>query len=203
MTASPLIKVDLTGLPTDLLNGISDRLNNPAAIHATMAGTAEKFLKSEGLKKSANEHRTADRLGARRTGHLEEEYANIEATSTAAHASVWIPGSGRLRAAFGAYTVTPTGGRQYLTIPVAAEAYGKRAAEIPGLIALRVGPKKTPILARPEDGDRLTTFYLLAKSADIPADESLIPFDAMAEDAALAAEAWLIGGNDGDPATPQ
>lgn len=199
---SPLIKVSLDGLPTELLDGIAGRLKNPAGIHTVMAGAAEGFLKKKGREKSKTEHNTAQRLGAKPTGHLEDAYNRVESSSNEQAASLWIPGASRLRAAFGPYTVTPTAGRKYLTIPVAAAAYGKRAAEIPGLIFMRVGPNKTPLLAKP-DGEGITTYYLLAKSADIPADESLIPFDAMAEDAALAAEKWILGGDDNDPATPQ
>jgi hypothetical protein len=199
--SGPLIQVSLTGLPTELLEGIHHRMDDRATLHAEMAGTAEKFLKTEGFKKAAGEHRTADAMGAKRTGHLEDEYNKIEGTSNASAASLWIPGAGRLRAAFGTYTVRPGPGKSYLTIPVSPEAYGKRAAEVPGLVFMRVGPKKTPLLARP-NGEGITTHYLLVKQSTIPSDASLLPLAAMAEDAALAAEQYILGGNDGNPATP-
>jgi hypothetical protein len=187
-----MINLTVTTTGPDQAATAAARLASPAGLHARMAGAAEKFLKAFGAKTSQTEHNTANRLGARPTGHLEDAYSRVESSSNEAAASLWIPGASRLRAAFGAYTITPSGGRQYLTIPVAAEAYGKRASEVTGLVFMRVGPKKTPILARPEDGDRITTFYLLAKQANIPEDTGLIPFDDLFAEAADAAELYLL-----------
>lgn len=195
------LNINADGLPTPLLEGIVRRLNDPAALHAEMAGDAERFLKDTGAEKSKTEHRTATTLGAKPTGHLEREYSRIEGTSTANSASLWIPGEGRLVAAFGTHTVRPGPGKSFMTIPVAAEAYGKRAREIPGLFFLRAGPKKTPLLAR-RDGERFTTYFLLVKESTIPGDPSLLPLDEMAEHATLAAENWIYGGEDGNPETP-
>ena len=50
--SGPLIQVSLTGLPTELLEGIHHRMDDRATLHAEMAGTAEKFLKTEGDRKS-------------------------------------------------------------------------------------------------------------------------------------------------------
>lgn len=162
-----------------------------APMHAAMAGATEVFLKKFGAQTSQTEHRTAERLGAAPTGHLGDAYARIESGSDAEAMRIFIPGASRLRAAFGAYTVKPGPGRKYLTIPVAAEAYGKRAGEIPDLEFMKVGERKTPILAKPNGGDRFTTYYLLVKQATIPADPGLIPFDDLAEEAVDAAEEYL------------
>lgn len=200
--SGPLIQVSLTGIPTELLEGIHHRMEDRATLHAEMAGTAEKFLKTEGFKKAATEHRTADALGAKRTGHLEEEYNKIEGTSNAGAASVWIPRSGRLRAAFGAYTVRPGPGKKYLTIPITAEAYGKRAREIPDLDFIFLKETNTALLVKRNGDKTYKPYFHLVKQSNIPGDESLLPIAAMAEDAALAAEQYILGGNDGNPATP-
>jgi hypothetical protein len=186
-----MINLTVTTTGPDQAATAAARLAAPAGLHARMAGAAERFLKAFGRTTSQTKHNTANRLGARPTGHLEDAYSRVESSSNEAAASLWIPGGSRLRAAFGSYTVRPTGGRQYLTIPVAAEAYGKRASEIPGLVFMRVGPTKTPLLARP-DGDRITTYYLLAKEATIPEDTGLIPFEDLYAEAADAAELYLL-----------
>lgn len=165
-------------------------MGNPAGMHAKMAGAGEDYLKEYGRQHSPSQHRTANRLGATPTGHLEDAYNRIESSSSEKAASLWMPGASRLRAAFGSYVVRPTGGRKYLTIPVAAEAYGRRAGEIDGLIFMRVGPNKTPLLAKP-DGDRITTYYLLAREASIPEDPSLIPFDRLTEKVTDAAGEYI------------
>jgi hypothetical protein len=99
--------------------------------------------------------------------------------------------------------VSPTGGRKYLTIPVAAEAYGSRAREFMGLKFLLVGRNKTPILAMPQaQGKGFTTYYHLVKSATIQEDAGLIPFDDLGAEAADAANAYLMETPDNAGGTP-
>lgn len=186
-----MINLTVTTTGPDQAATAAARLASPAGLHARMAGAAERFLKAFGRKTRQTEHNTANRLGAKPTGHLEDAYSRVKSSSNEAAASLWVPGGSRLRAAFGSYTVRPTGGRKYLTIPVAEAAYGKRASDIPDLVFMRVGPKKTPRLARP-DGDRITTYFLLAKEATIPEDPGLIPFDDLYAEAADAAELYLL-----------
>jgi hypothetical protein len=190
------ITIDLTNTAAEALQAIHTRLADSGNIHAAMAGSAERFIKNFGTEAASARHGSANRLGAKPTGHLTKAYQDIEAQSDASSARLLVPRASRLRAAFGGYTVRPGAGKTYLTIPVAAEAYGKRAGEIQGLEFMRVGPKKTPILARPDGNGRITTFYLLAKEADIPADEGLIPFDDMTAQAADAAELYILGGDE-------
>jgi hypothetical protein len=186
------INIDLRDTASEAVQGMRTRIADSATVHAVIAMSSERFVKDFGARNQ--EHRSAARLGARPTGHLYKAYQDIEGASDASSARLLVPRSSRLRAAFGGYTARPTGGRKYLTIPVAAEAYGKRAGEIQGLEFMRVGPKKTPILARPDGQGRITTFYLLAKQADIPADEGLIPVEAMTRQAADAAEQYILTG---------
>lgn len=188
------MKVDITisDGASIALQGLSTRLADGAQLHARIAGESEKFVKERGRQTAADEHRSASRLGAAPTGHLEKSYQAIESASSPDSASLLVPRASRLRAAFGGYTVRPGAGKKYLTIPVAAEAYGKRAGEIDGLEFMRVGPKKTALLARPESEGRMTTFYLLVKQAEIPEDRGLIPFDDLAAHAADVAELYLL-----------
>ena len=188
------MKVDITisDGASIALQHLGSRCADGAQLHARLAGEAEKFVKERGRQTAATEHRSASRLGAAPTGHLENAYQAVESLSTDSSAALLVPRASRLRAAFGGYTVKPGAGKTYLTIPVAAEAYGKRAGEIEGLEFMRVGPRKTPILARPDGDGRITTFYLLAKQAAIPEDRGLIPFDDLAAHAADVAELYLL-----------
>ena len=188
------ITIDLSGLAAEELQGLRTRLANAPMIHAAMAGAAEVFVKDFGARTSQGEHATANRLGANPTGHLAKAYQDIEATSDRSAARLFVPRASRLRAAFGEYTVRPGAGKTYLTIPVAAEAYGKRAGEIDGLVFMRVGPRKTPILARPDADGGITTFYYLSKESKIKEDAGLIPFDDMTSQSADAAELYVLTG---------
>jgi hypothetical protein len=191
-----MINLTVTTTGPDQAASAARKLANPAELHARMAGAMERFLKDFGRETSKTEHRSAEKLGAQPTGHLADAYEAVESGSDAGGARLFVPGASRLRAAFGSYTVRPTGGRKFLTIPVAAEAYGRRAGEFAKgkLFLVRVGPRKTPVLAHGEAG-RLTTYYLLVPSATIPEDPGLIPFEDLFAEGADAVEKFLLEDN--------
>ena len=141
------------------------------------------------------DHKTANRLGATPTNHLEKVANQIEAASSETSSTIKIPRASRLRAAFGDYLVKPKKPNGFLTIPVAAESYGRRARTFTDLVALRVGPKNTLILARPKVGvkgqDSLTVLYVLVKQAQIKQDRSLLPFDEMRDAAVQTAGDYI------------
>ena len=185
---SVFIQIDVSNLDTGL-PGLTAALTDRRAMHAKIAEDAEKFTKDFGARKAAGEHRTAGALGARPTGHLERAYAGIQQESDDTEARLLVPRASRLRAAFGAYELKPR--KRYLTIPVARDSYGRRAGEFDDLTFLRVGPRKTAILARKDSSGNLQTMYLLVTSARIPADESLLPFDQLGAVARDSAEEHL------------
>jgi len=184
------VDIDMAGLSARELGTLSAALNDRVGLHAKIAGEAELFVKERGRVTSAGEHRSANRLGAQPTGHLAEAYEGIESVSTAESASLLVPGASRLRAAFGRYVITPKNGSKFLTIPVAREAYGKRAGEFTDLFFLRAGPRKTPLLAR-NRGQGFETMYFLTPKAEIPEDTNLIPFEDLAAEARDSAEAFI------------
>lgn len=191
------------------LSGLQDSLANSTELNARVAGDAERFMKREGPRLAAGKHRTAETLGATPTGHLGEAYEGIEGISDATAATLLVPAASRLRAAFGAYVLTPKKS-EFLTLPAHREAYGRRAREFDDLFPMRVGPKQTLVLARRVEGSRdesLRTrtnqrrqsrrftqaeiMYVLVTKANIPADETLIPFAELADEARDSAEAYL------------
>ncbi len=186
---SVVIEIDISDLDAGL-GGITAALTNRGALHMKMARDTEKFVKAYGAQKSQSEHRTASNLGARQTGHLSKAYAGIQSESDASAARLLVPRASRLRAAFGSYPLKPTRSK-YLTIPVAKESYGHRAGEMDDLTFLRVGPRKTAILARTDKDGNLETMYLLVTSVNMKEDASLIPFNELSESASLSAEEYF------------
>lgn len=201
------IEVDLGGLD---LAGFAASLQDRGILHARLAGDAEIFLREVAPSIVGRNHRTADRLGARRTGHLEDAFQAIEGVSSEQDARLLIPRASRLRAAFGSYVVKPVNGGKAITIPVHPDAYGRRAREFADLFLMNTGPGKTPVLARRVEGKkdqslraaprarrrarRFTTaeiLYLLVDQVEIPEDRNLIPFDELAEEAVDSANAWI------------
>ncbi len=168
------------------------RLEDRRGMHGEIAKAAEKFTKE--FVSRVPDHATATRLGAKPTGHLARTARAIESDATEQTARVRVPRASRLRAAFGTYVVRPGPGRKYLTIAQAAEAYGRRAKEIEGLVPMRVGPMRQLVLARKGEGGKgMTTFYRLVTEATIPEDRSLLPLDQLPEVARRVAAAYLRG----------
>jgi hypothetical protein len=189
------ITLDISDRVSTELRAIADGLQDKAPLHAQIAADAEAFVKARGAATAASEHKTATRLGATPTGHLEDAYRAIEGQSSATEALLLVPAAGRLAAAFGPVTIRPKKSK-YLTIPVTKDSYGKRAGEFGGnLIFLRVGPKKQAVLARRQKDTRadkpLEVLYILAKESRIPEDRNLIPFDALADEALDSTEEYL------------
>jgi hypothetical protein len=185
------VQLEVSGYTGAELAAAAGALADGAAMHNSIATNAEAFVKKYGVDVASKQHRTANRLGATPTGHLSQAYAGIESVSDASSAALLVPRASRLRAAFGQYVLTPGAGKTYLTIPVAAEAYGKRAGEFTDLEYMRVGPKKTPILARPNADGRITTLYVLVKNATIPEDQNLIPFPELEAEARDSVEEYI------------
>lgn len=183
------IELKLEGLGPEEFATLRETLADPAPLHAQIAGDAERFVKTIGPKIASRQHRTAWSLGATPTNHLAEAYQAVEGQSSAAAAVLVAPRNSRLRAAFGAYTIKPQRSK-YLTLPVNRDAYGRRAGEFEDLFPVRVGPKKTLVLAR-DTGSGIETMYLLAKQATIPEDKTLLPFEELAEAARDSAEEYI------------
>jgi hypothetical protein len=191
------ITLDISDRVSTELRAIADGLQDKAPLHAQIAADAEAFVKARGAATAAREHKTATRLGATPTGHLEDAYRAIEGQSSATEALLLVPAAGRLAAAFGPVTIRPKKSK-YLTIPVAKDSYGKRAGEFGGnLIFLRVGPKKQAVLARrqksTDESKPLEVLYILARESKIPEDRNLIPFEALADEALDSTEEYLDG----------
>lgn len=203
------VTLDFADLASDELRAIANELQRPAGVNAAMAAGTEQWIKETGAVIASHEHDSADRLGANPTGHLGKAYEQIESQSSAAGAVLLVPRASRLRAAFGPYVLTPGPGKTYLTIPVARDAYGRRAGEFDDLFFARVGPKKQPVLVRRHEfadatpqsrsakGKRydrnkpLEVMYALVTEANIPEDPALIPFDKLTDAAALSAEKYI------------
>jgi len=184
-------------------------------LHARIAGEAERFVKGPDVagRISAEQHRTASKLGANPTGHLAEAYEGIESASDATAARLIVPGSTRLSAAFGKQVLTPKNSK-FLTIPTHKDSYGKRARELDDLFVM-ARPGKALMLARREervadpnskialrarpyqrgrvkDKDAgIEVMYVLLSKVEIPEDPTLIPFDKLETVAEVAADEFI------------
>ena len=153
------------------------------ACHHAMAYALLVLCRKHLARAAASRHKTAARLGAAPTGHLEEAARTMLIQADADHGAVEVRSPGFARA-LGPLTVRARRAKA-LTIPLRAEAYGRRPRELERLSgAALFRPKGTRVLATEEAG-RLTPMYALCASVTQRRDPTLLP-DPKAIDDALA-----------------
>lgn len=136
-------------------------------------------------------HVSANRLGARPTGHMEKAAKRIEAVGEDARAVIKIPRKSRLRAAFGDYTLTPKAGKTYLTIPAHPLTYGRSVRSFPEetfKFAILRAHRHFPVLLFRKGGE---VAYWLRKNVEIKEDRTLLPFDEIPVAAARVASEYV------------
>ena len=166
------------------------------------AGSAIQNLINNHLKRIApSHHKTADRLGATQTGHLEPP-ARFHATADYAEIIIPIPGINR---AYKNLSRVPKD-KPYLTLPISSVSYGRRAGEVRrlGYMIFRPAAKGSHRLA--EGGysqyqdilmgskeNETIPLYLLKTRVNQKRDPSLLPsLDRISQTAGVAMMA-IIG----------
>jgi len=122
-------------------------------------------------------HFSAADVGGKPTGHYEKGAAAITSSSSADRAEVVIPIPGISRAFHDIKLTTPTRfGKNYITIPKHAEAYGHTVTELKarGWKIFRPG-KKLCLFGYRQKGDKPVMLYALAKDVKQPKDPRLLP----------------------------
>ena len=126
-------------------------------------------------------HRTAERLGATPTHHLERGARETRAEQAGSKAVVTVPIPGITRA-FGDLHIRPRHAKA-LTIPINAVAYGMRAPALADrgwslfTLPAREGPGVGILFGRRAGARSTVALYLLRESADVPQDRGLMPRD--------------------------
>ena len=124
---------------------------------------------------SSSRHRTASRLDAPPTGHLEKGAARVTSHATADRATVRVPIAGIARA-FRDLEIEPVSAKA-LTIPVAAAAYGHRVRELARLGWSIFRPKGHDVLMGSRNGSEAEPLYALKKRVVVRQDRTLLPSD--------------------------
>ena len=135
-------------------------------------------------------HRTAERLGAKRTMHYENAVAAVAPCADANHGEVVVPIAGISRA-YQDLDITPVNA-SYLTLPLAAESYGHTAREMESRGWRLFRPKGKNILmgTKGRGKDAVTkTLFALKKKVHQQKDPALLPTQADATKTFVAAVA--------------
>ena len=167
-----------------MLARLRTKLTDKTALHKSIGTWAESATRDHLIQEAQARHKTANRLGARPSGHLEPhgDVVNSKLSNAdAAIVSINIPG---IRRAFGDLTITAKSGK-WLTIPANAEAYNRRARTFndlrvaffgKGRMAL-VKAEQSSLSDRKESGGRSEVYYWLKKSVTQKQDRALLPPD--------------------------
>jgi hypothetical protein len=128
-----------------------------------------------------------NKLGGKRTEYYRSAANSLGTTVQGGVATVSIRQRGFAQRVFGG-TITPTSAK-LLSIPVHAEAHGKRAREIPGLVygVLKSGPA----LFKVRD-NKIEVYYLLRRSVEQDPDPTILPDSAAITDGAVDAIASTL-----------
>jgi len=124
-------------------------------------------------------HTTATLLGGTQTGHLENAAASVVAAPEPRAVVVRVDSPG-IKRAYRDIEIRPKGRFPYLTIPVAGEAYGKRAKDLrraTGYRMFQFRSRKGNFLLAARGPDGLRPLYALKEFVPQGRDPSLMPSD--------------------------
>ncbi len=183
---------------TPVLAEVQRRLHSRVDLNRRIAEGAEVYTRDYLALVQARRHRTADDLGATRTGFFERAAESPEGRGTSEAALLTLRPRAAFARAFREVTIVPTGGKKFLTIPVHRDAYGKRAGEIDGLDFVQTGT--AAVLGKKVEGTKFfITYYVLVKQVIQSQERDLLPSD---EDflfiAEEAAKDYLLARTGGD-----
>jgi hypothetical protein len=185
------IEIQVDDKTTPVLTGLLDHLTDLTELHRHLAVDLAEGTRRHIRQAAQTRHTTAERLGSRPTGYLSKAAETVEASGDADGVSVRVAGPIFKRVS-GPVTITPRE-KKYLTIPVHADAVGKKAQEhwwrkdppkrprkgkrprlIQGLVLIR-SKAGNLLLARPNGDGSITPYYVLKTSVTLPQDEGLLP----------------------------
>ena len=153
-----------------------------AHLHTVGANALSDHVRRHLRSVSPSRHSWADRLGGRRTMHIENAIGSVVPHADAAHGEVVIPIAGIGRAFHDIRLTTPTrNGKNYLTVPCASESYGHTVDWMRrrGWKIFRPGKAKI-LLGYKRKGEKPKKLFTLSEGHTLKQDPSLLPTESEA-----------------------
>ena len=153
-----------------------------AKLHQVGANALSDHVRRHLRSVAPSRHATADRLGGKRTMHIENAIGSVVPHADASHGEVVIPIAGIGRAFHNINLTTPTrNGKKYLTVPCDAESYGHTVDWMRerGWKIFRPGKAKI-LLGYKRKGDKPRKLFALSEGHTLKQDPSLLPTQAEA-----------------------
>jgi hypothetical protein len=138
-----------------------------------VAGNVEELTRAHIITAAQTRHTTATRLGATPTQYLLSKASSVEAIGSPGRVLLSVSGA-IFKRTFQPVTVSAVNAKM-LTIPVAAESYGKRAGEFGKLFVYQSKGGSGPAFLAQKDGKTMKFLFLLKRSVVLPQDRGLLP----------------------------
>lgn len=204
------LQIDVDDQATPVLAGLLDDLTDPTQFHRVLALDLAEYTRRHIRMAATSRHRTAARLGSNPTGYLSRAAETVEATGDAGGVTLRVAGA-IFRRVNGPVTVRPRE-KKYLTIPLIAEAAGRKAQEfswpainktgrsnrkgkrprlLQGLFVI-TSKQGNKLLVRRNDDGTITPYYSLRTSVTLPQDTGLLPDAQQLGQVAEKAAGWYL-----------
>jgi hypothetical protein len=138
-----------------------------------LATNVEQLTRDHIIKASQTRHTTAQRLGATPTQYLLNKASSVEAVGSPGRVLLNVSGE-IFKRTFQPVTVSAVNANM-LTIPVAAESYGKRAGEFGKLFVYQSKGGAGPAFLARKEGGVMKFLFCLKRSVVLPQDRGLLP----------------------------
>jgi len=202
------IRILMTDTATPLFQSLVKSMRQRRVLHRMVGLRFQDLTRKHLLQVAGSRHATARRLGAAPSGHWGKAAEKVskpgalKTNDTGGELSIKQPGITR---AVRDVTIKPTGGREFLALPMIAQAYNKMARRIRGLFRpLKAGAKATGsktgkdgrkvpvfdsddryrVLAK-RNGDQIDFYYALVKEVHQRRDPTLLPSEEEYQQAAI------------------
>ena len=175
---------------TPVLNTLLLSLTDPTDFHRVLALDLSEAVRRHVREAAKTRHKTADRLGAPRSGYLARAAETVEASGDKEGVELKIAGA-IFKRVNGPVVVRPLK-KQYLTIPIHREAVQHRASEISGLFVVRSKKNNVLLCKRGPTKGSVVPYFLLRRLVILPEDKELLPSPEQLGRVAERAAAWYF-----------
>lgn len=173
------MRIEMKAELPDRVRAMLARVRDLSGLTAYCSGRVSELVRGHLEHEAQGRHFTARRLGAEPTGFLEDAAASVVAAPEPRAVVVRVDSPG-VKRAYRDIEIRPKGRFPYLTIPVDAAAYGRRASSLARATGWRMFQFRSRagnflLAARGPDG--LRPLYALKESVPQGRDPSLMPSD--------------------------
>lgn len=185
-------QISINDRVSPLLNRVRKEVNDSRRLNRILSGEVAAEVRNYLEDLSTFRHATANRLGARPTGHLGKAAKAVESGFSETEAFITVPAWTGLSRAFRDVEITPLNGKKWLTIPANKRSYGRSAGDFDNLKFIPLGNDLAMLAGEAQSTREVVPMYWLKRSVRQKQDRTLLPSEEELQDAVeLAAGEWL------------